>query len=1427
MAVHEGTYFSYSLPTSTFTDADADALTYAAQQFSSEYIGSNNTGYSLTFHYSPLPSWLNFNANTLTLSGTPPADSPNLNIQVTAIDIEGSHAVTTFKLTTPNHTPLLTGTIPAQSARQSLSFSYALPADTFTDADGDALTFTARQVVNGTTLVELPSWLNFNASTRTFSGTPSYSTPDITIQVAATDPDGSSAATTFTLATPPNHIPVVVNSIPSRSGIENQAFFSYTIPDNTFFDADGDTLTYSATRLSDGSPIPSWLSFNPTSHTFSGIVPANRQNLSIQVTAVDQSGFGSTTYFTVTTNHAPVATNGIPDLNIPERQIINYTLPINAFSDADNDTLTYSAQQIVNGIAQALPSWLRFTPSSRTFSGLIPTDTPDLILRVTANDGWGRTVSDDFVLRTPSSKSLAPPPAPFGESGFLVNTTTTSDQDNCRVAALSNGGYVATWDDWSLGGGYDGAVVVRGQVFDANGQKTGAEFLACTAPASGAYPGDQMFNSVAGLAGGGFVVAWDDYRRTGGDTSGWAVRGQIFNGSGQKIGGEFLANTTTAGSQGNNRVTSLPNGGFVITWDDTSQSGGDTSDWAVRGQVFGANGQKVGSEFLANTTTTGKQSASSVAALGSSGFIVTWTDASDGNDIRGQAFNSSGQKVGGEFSVSNGTNSAQYSSVTALKGGGFVATWEDVSNILTDDVHGQIFNASGQKVGNEFLINTTTAGKQSYSSVSAMPDGGFTVTWADWSGQANSSSTTAALRGQVFDASGQEVGDEFIVTNASGAGAVAGLSGGRIAVAWSENNDIFGGLYSVLNGDQPSFTNEYYVTYNDGSGFDDFTPQTATFTASDPENTPLTYSIQGGTVSGTTVSEIGYYGVFSLNTASGTWTYTPDDNKINALGADNNDFETFYVTVSDGGGSETQAFNAYLNGANDAPVVTSQTKSVYGGQAVFLSALISATDADGDTLTYQFQDPAGKGSIRLNGATNLVAGTQYESQGYYQISAADLANVQYVGSSTDFGSESLEVFVSDGTVWSSPTTINITSAPGNRAPVITTTRGTAGSGQAIFMSSLVNATDPDGDAITQYAFDNDSFIGSINLNGAINTSAGVGFYQFSSADWAKVQYVGSLTRTGTEAFPIGAYDGTVWIWETISVANTGNTGDFFRYGGAGADTLTGGAGNDTLDGGAGADTLIGGAGNDTYIVDTAGDVVTEVANAGTDTIRTVLASYSLASLANVENLTYTGAAAFTGAGTAAANVLTGGAGNDTLDGGLGADTLIGGAGNDTYIVDNTGDVTTEAAGDGTDTVQASVSYTLADNVENLTLTGSAALAGTGNALNNTLTGNSGDNTLDGGAGNDSYIVDNAGDVTTEAAGDGFDTVRTALAGWTLAAEVEALTYTGATTINDGILKASGGATGGKAFGTARPGCARLHQIPASPDGQKLWPVGLS
>ena len=197
------------------------------------------------------------------------------------------------------------------------------------------------------------------------------------------------------------------------------------------------------------------------------------------------------------------------------------------------------------------------------------------------------------------------------------------------------------------------------------------------------------------------------------------------------------------------------------------------------------------------------------------------------------------------------------------------------------------------------------------------------------------------------------------------------------------------------------------------------------------------------------------------------------------------------------------------------------------------------------------------------------------------------------------------------------------------------------------------------------------------------------------------------------------------------------------------------------------------------MVDNAGDIVIENTSAGSDTVNSSI-SYGLTD--NVENLTLAGATDLNATGNALNNVITGSSGNNVIDGGAGADTMAGGLGNDTYIVDNVGDLVTENTNEGIDTVNSSITYALTANVENLNLTGSADINATGNVLNNIINGNNGNNLIDGDAGadimagslgNDTYIVDNVGDLVAENLNEGTDTVNSSIT-YALTANVENL-----------------------------------------------------
>ena len=278
---------------------------------------------------------------------------------------------------------------------------------------------------------------------------------------------------------------------------------------------------------------------------------------------------------------------------------------------------------------------------------------------------------------------------------------------------------------------------------------------------------------------------------------------------------------------------------------------------------------------------------------------------------------------------------------------------------------------------------------------------------------------------------------------------------------------------------------------------------------------------------------------------------------------------------------------------------------------------------------------------------------------------------------------------------------------------------------------------------------------------------------------------------GHDAVIENANEGTDLVQASIDYTLTANvenltllgTADLVGYGNALANTLTGNAGSNLLNGLAGADVMLGGDGNDAYFVDNAGDIVTENANEGSDTVYAT-AHFRLS--ANVENLVMQGSDDLQAYGNASVNVLYGNAGSNLLDGDAGIDAMYGGAGNDSYMVDNAGDLVIENANEGIDTVYSTAHLRLGENIENLILQGSADLQGYGNSLSNAIYGNAGSNILDGGiggdsmyggAGNDTYYVDNAGDVLVENPNEGFDTVFSTV-GLTLTANVEILVLQG-------------------------------------------------
>jgi hypothetical protein len=355
----EDSAFSFTFGAGTFADVDA--------------------GDSLSYSTSALPGWLNFDAVTRTFSGTPAnADVGTVTITVTATDGTGATASDSFDIVVGNvnDAPTLVSPIADQSATEDSAFSFQLPAGTFADVDaGDSLSYSTSA---------LPGWLNFDAVTRTFSGTPANAdVGTVTITVTATDGTGATASDSFDIVVGNvNDAPTLVSPIADQSATEDSAF-SFQLPAGTFADVDaGDSLSYST------SALPGWLNFDAVTRTFSG-TPANADvgTVTITVTATDGTGATASDSFDIVVgnvNDAPTLVSPIADQSATEDSAFSFQLPAGTFADVDaGDSLSYSTS--------ALPGWLNFDAVTRTFSGTpANADVGTVTITVTATDGMRR-----------------------------------------------------------------------------------------------------------------------------------------------------------------------------------------------------------------------------------------------------------------------------------------------------------------------------------------------------------------------------------------------------------------------------------------------------------------------------------------------------------------------------------------------------------------------------------------------------------------------------------------------------------------------------------------------------------------------------------------------------------------------------------------------------------------------------------------------------------------------------------------------------------------------------------------------------------------------------------------------------------------------------------------------------------------------------
>lgn len=410
---------------------------------------------------------------------------------------------------------------------------------------------------------------------------------------------------------------------------------------------------------------------------------------------------------------------------------------------------------------------------------------------------------------------MATAPLPAGAE-FRVNSHMTGSQELFAeaphaVAADADGDFIVTWSS----SGQDGdAWGVYAQRYAADGASRGPEFRVNQDTAN-----SQWYPNVASSAGGDFVIVWTSSLQDG---SGDGVFARRYDAGGAPLGDEFRVNATTEDHQRHSTVAMDPAGAFVVVWSGYGQAG--VADWDIYAQRYGASGEKQGDEFRVNGTTAGQQQFPSLAVDAQGRFVVAWTtDGQDGSGtaVYGRQYDADGTSRGEEFQVNTETaGNQQYARVAAAAGGDFVVAWASANQDGSGrGVFAQRFTAAGARRGGEFQVNQVSTGEQFAPTVAADAAGGFVVTWTG-----AQDGDMYGVFARAYNAGGEARGSEFRV-NTEVAGnqvysAAASDAAGGIVIVWqSDGQDgssfgVYGQRYAP-----PARVVGRHVFYN-GSSFD-------------------------------------------------------------------------------------------------------------------------------------------------------------------------------------------------------------------------------------------------------------------------------------------------------------------------------------------------------------------------------------------------------------------------------------------------------------------------------------------------------------------------------------------------------------------------------------------------------------------------------
>lgn len=332
--------------------------------------------------------------------------------------------------------------------------------------------------------------------------------------------------------------------------------------------------------------------------------------------------------------------------------------------------------------------------------------------------------------------------ANFNRSGphIRVNSIAPLDQENPRVAALTNGGAVFVWQ-----GGRQGFQEIYARFLPATGTNLtpAADILVNT------HTNNTQINpSVAALTDGNIIVVWSSF---GQDGSLQGVFGQRLSPVGARLGAEFQINQFSPNNQRTPAVAALADGGFVVAWVSELQRDASRSV-DIYARRFNSSGLPLGNEFPVNPLPTRVCANPSLTASPDGGFAVAWSQreaqvlasvphggvASGATflsehswDVFARAYNAAGAPLGGPFRLNTFTYGDQFAPRLATFGSSFLAVWQSLGQDGSmEGVYGQFFTGAGHLAGVEFRVNTDAGSRQIHPVVASDGRKRFLVVWS-------------------------------------------------------------------------------------------------------------------------------------------------------------------------------------------------------------------------------------------------------------------------------------------------------------------------------------------------------------------------------------------------------------------------------------------------------------------------------------------------------------------------------------------------------------------------------------------------------------------------------------------------------------------------------------------------------------------------